>query len=51
MRVAGSGGCNRVMGSFEVDGDQLRFGRMGSTRMSCPDGMEQERRFLEAPSS
>ena len=47
-RVAGSGGCNRVTGSFELDGDRLRFGRMASTRMSCPDGMDQEQRFLKA---
>jgi copper homeostasis protein (lipoprotein) len=48
LRVAGSGGCNRLTGSFELDGDRLRFGRMASTRMSCPDGMDQEQRFLEA---
>jgi heat shock protein HslJ len=37
-----------VIGSFEHDGDRLRFGRMGLTRISCPDGMQQEKRFLEA---
>jgi heat shock protein HslJ len=47
LRVAGSGGCNRLIGSFELDGDRLRFGRMASTRMSCPDCMDQETRFLE----
>jgi copper homeostasis protein (lipoprotein) len=47
-RVAGSGGCNRVFGSFELDGDRLRFDRMASTRMACIDGMEQEGRFFEA---
>lgn len=46
LRVSGSGGCNRITGSFELDGDRLRFGRMASTRMACPDGMEQEQRFL-----
>lgn len=46
--VAGSGGCNRLSGGFELDGDRLRFGRMAATRMKCPDGMEQERRFLKA---
>jgi copper homeostasis protein (lipoprotein) len=48
LRVAGSGGCNRLFGGFELDGDRLRFGRLGTTRMSCPDGMAQERRFIEA---
>lgn len=47
-RVAGSGGCNRVMGSFELDGDRLRFGQMAGTRMACPDGMAQEQDFLKA---
>lgn len=45
-RVSGSGGCNRLSGRFELDGDRLRFGRMASTRIACPGGMEQERRFL-----
>jgi len=47
LRVAGSGGCNRVFGDFHLDGDRLRFGRMASTMMSCPEGMAQERHFLE----
>ena len=47
-RVSGSGGCNRVMGSFELDGDQLRFGRMASTMMACVAGMEQEQRLHQA---
>jgi copper homeostasis protein (lipoprotein) len=48
LRVAGSGGCNRVAGSFEIDGERLRFGPMASTRMACPGGMDLERQFLEA---
>ncbi len=47
LRVTGSGGCNRIIGSIELDGDRLRFGRMASTRMSCPDGMDQETRLIE----
>ena len=47
-RVAGNGGCNRVFGSFELEGDRLRFSQMGATRMACPDGMGQEQRFLAA---
>lgn len=48
LRVAGSAGCNRVAGGFELEGDGLRFSQMATTMMSCPDGMDQERRFLEA---
>jgi heat shock protein HslJ len=48
LRVAGSGGCDRVSGRFEIDGELLRFGPMASTRMACPDGMDIERQFLKA---
>jgi heat shock protein HslJ len=47
-RLSGHGGCNRATGSFEVDGDRLKIGPMAATRMACPDGMEQEQRFLQA---
>jgi len=47
-RISGSGGCNRVTGSFDLDGDKLRLGRMAGTRMACPTGMEQEQRFLQS---
>lgn len=46
--LSGSGGCNRLMGGFELDGDQLRLKGMASTMMSCPSGMEVEQRFLQA---
>lgn len=35
-RLAGSNGCNRLMGSYAVSGEDLRFGQLGSTRMACP---------------
>jgi len=47
-RVSGSGGCNRVTGGFELDGDKLRLRRMAGTMMACVDGMEQEQRFLRS---
>jgi copper homeostasis protein (lipoprotein) len=47
-RVAGSSGCNRVMGGYTLDGEQLRLSKMAGTRMACPDGMAQERAFLDA---
>jgi uncharacterized lipoprotein YbaY/heat shock protein HslJ/uncharacterized lipoprotein NlpE involved in copper resistance len=36
-------GCNQLMGSFELDGDRLKFGPAGRTMMACPaplDGWE-----------
>lgn len=47
-RVAGSGGCNRMMGTYQLDGQSLRFGALATTRMACVSGMDQESSFLEA---
>lgn len=48
-RVAGSGGCNRLVGGFTLTGEGLHFGAMGSTMMACPDAlMAQERTLLDA---
>jgi heat shock protein HslJ len=48
LRLSGSGGCNRVTGGFEVDGDTLRLRGMAGTMMACPIGMDQEQRFLQS---
>lgn len=34
-RLAGSNGCNRLMGSYELSGEGLRFSELASTRMAC----------------
>jgi heat shock protein HslJ len=48
-RVSGSGGCNRLMGGFELDGQKLRFLPLASTRMACPEPlMAFERRYFRA---
>ncbi|RYF34576.1 MAG: META domain-containing protein [Comamonadaceae bacterium] len=36
-RVSGSGGCNRMTGSFTRSGSNLRISQLGSTRMACAD--------------
>ncbi|MCP5488380.1 MAG: META domain-containing protein [Verrucomicrobia bacterium] len=47
--VSGSTGCNRYTGSVKMDGAQLSFGPMASTRMACPEAvMDQEQRFESA---
>jgi putative lipoprotein len=49
QRVEGSGGCNRLMGSFQLEGRTLHFKEMGATMMACDgDVMNQERAFLAA---
>jgi len=45
-QVAGSGGCNRIFGTYELNGAALRFTGVGATKMACKDGMETEAAFL-----
>lgn len=47
-RVGGSGGCNRLLGGYVLEGERITFTKMASTMMACPEGMEQERAFAEA---
>jgi len=46
QRLAGSGGCNRLMGSYQLNGQTLALGKVASTMMACPDGMEEETAFF-----
>lgn len=47
LRVSGSGGCNRLMGSYETQGENgLRFASVAMTRMACPSGMDVEQDFV-----
>jgi heat shock protein HslJ len=49
-RLAGSTGCNRLMGGYELDGDTLvATGPLATTRMACVDdaATQQERHVLE----
>ena len=34
-RVNGTGGCNRVAGTFERNGSLLKMSQLGATRMAC----------------
>jgi len=49
-RVSGSGGCNRVSGSFTRSGVALRIGQLASTRMACADPVRgaNEAQFVSA---
>lgn len=47
-RASGFAGCNRMSGSYELNGAGLRFGPMAVTRMACATGMDLETRFLGA---
>jgi heat shock protein HslJ len=47
-RVSGSGGCNRLAGSYEVSGDHLKFTQIAMTRMACIHGGDTEGAFVKA---
>ncbi|HEY6194339.1 MAG TPA: META domain-containing protein [Candidatus Eisenbacteria bacterium] len=45
--VTGSGGCNRITGSYQSADSTLRFGPLNTTKMACPT-MQTETKFLRA---
>ena len=47
-QVQGFGGCNRMMGPYERDGDNLKFGALAATKMACVDPGNPEDAFLQA---
>ena len=48
-RVSGSGGVNRLTGTFALSESELRFGALATTRMAGPEhAMRLEERFVEA---
>jgi heat shock protein HslJ len=47
-RLSGSGGCNRLSGTYRLDKQTIRFGPTGLTMMACPTGMDREKDFMEA---
>lgn len=36
-RASGFTGCNRMTGSFSIEGETIRFGPLASTRMACEE--------------
>lgn len=47
-RVTGSGGCNRLAGSYTLNDHSLQIQGIASTRMACMRGMDLENTFLAA---
>jgi copper homeostasis protein (lipoprotein) len=48
-RLSGSGGCNRLLGKYELDADTLKLAPTGTTMMACPEAlMQQESDFVSA---
>ena len=48
-RFSGSGGVNRLMGGYDLDGNSLTFSHVASTMMAGPpEAMQQEQIIVEA---
>lgn len=50
-QITGSAGCNSYFGAYEINGNKLMIGPVGSTEMYCmePEGvMDQETEYLKA---
>jgi len=48
MHVSGFAGCNRMGGRYIMDGNDLRFIQVYTTKMACADGMDLEQEYLAA---
>lgn len=48
LRLSGFAGCNRINGSFAIDGSRISFGTVVSTRRACYPDDGSEQRFLQA---
>lgn len=47
-KAMGNGGCNRISGEIKLQGQQITFGKMISTRMACPEpAMTFESNYLQ----
>jgi heat shock protein HslJ len=49
-RFSGNAGCNRMFGTYEITGKEIKFGAAGMTKMACidPGVMEAEAEFAKA---
>src|SRR5262245_14453964 len=48
-RLQGFGGCNRLAGSYAIDGDRVKLGQLAGTLMACPEpAMAVETAFKQA---
>ena len=47
-RVSGSGGCNRLIGGYDLAADHLKFTQIAMTRMMCLHGGDTESGFAKA---
>ncbi len=46
--TSGFSGCNRFSGSYQLNGDTLRFSPLSTTKVGCNGSLRVEQRYLEA---
>ena len=46
--MSGSAGCNRLIGGYELEGDQVKFMAPVKTIMACAHGMQMEDALVKA---
>ncbi|HEY1058564.1 MAG TPA: META domain-containing protein [Limnobacter sp.] len=47
-RLSGSGGCNAILGSYQLDGQRLSLSTVASTRMACTSPNDVEGPFVQS---
>jgi len=47
-RLSGFSGCNRLIGSYVLEGEILTFSRVGGTKMFCFDVQDLETQFMQS---
>lgn len=47
-RVSGSDGCNRIMGSYSIQGEHMSLSQMARTRMLCSNSTTITQKYNEA---
>lgn len=48
LRVSGTDGCNRIVGSYQAKGDTLTLGQLAGTKMACIDNGNIDQKFNTA---
>ncbi|MEX0614537.1 MAG: META domain-containing protein, partial [Methylophaga sp.] len=44
-QISGSDGCNRIIGSYQLKANKLKFSKIASTMMACPDDTNIAQRY------
>src|SRR5262249_40022377 len=47
-RFSGSGGCDRITGRYQLNGQAITFGPVAGTRMACATGMDIEMAYVQS---